>query len=128
MLLNCGVEEDSWEHLDCKEIQPVHPKGNQSWMFIGRTDAETKAPIIWSPDAKNWLVGKDPDDGKDWRQEEKGMTEDEIVGGHHQVKDVSLGKLWELVIDREAWCAAVHGNAKTPWTDSQRRDWATELN
>ena len=71
--------------LDCKEIQPVHPKGNQSWIFIGRTDAEAKAPVLWPPDAKNWLTGKDSHDGKDWRQEEKGMTEDEMVGWHHQL-------------------------------------------
>ena len=69
--------------LDCKEIQPVLPKGNQSWIFIGRTDAEAEAPILWLPDAKNWLIGKDPDAGKDWRQEEKGTTEDEMVGWHH---------------------------------------------
>ena len=69
--------------LDCKEIQPVDSKGNQSWIFIGRTDAEAEAPIFWPPDAKNWLLGKDPDAGKDWRQEEKGMTEDEMVGWHH---------------------------------------------
>ena len=66
--------------LDCKEIQPVHPKGDQSWIFIGRTDADS---ILWLPDAKNWLIWKDPDGGKDWRQEEKGMTEDEMVGWHH---------------------------------------------
>ena len=71
--------------LDCKEIQPVHPKGNQPWIFIGRTDAETEAPIFWPPDAGSWLIGKDPDAGKDWRWEEKGMTEDELVGWHHQV-------------------------------------------
>ena len=69
--------------LDCKEIQPVHPKGNQSWIFVGRTDAEAETPILWPPDAKNWLIGKDP--GKDWRQEEKGMTEDEMVGWHHRL-------------------------------------------
>ena len=69
--------------LDCKEIQSVHPKGNQSWIFIGRTDAEAETPILWPLDAKNWLIGKDPDAGKDWRQEEKGMTEDEMVGWHH---------------------------------------------
>ena len=69
--------------LDCKEIQPVHPKGNQSWIFIGRTDADAETPILWPPDAKNWLIGKDPDAGKDWRQEEKGMTEDEMVRWHH---------------------------------------------
>ena len=71
--------------LDCKEIQPVHPKGNQSWLFIGRTDAEAETPILWPPDAKNWLNGKDPDARKDWRQEEKGMTENEMVGWHHQL-------------------------------------------
>ena len=69
--------------LDCKEIKPVHPKGDQSWVFIGRTDAEAETPIIWPPDVKSWLIGKDPDAGKDWRQEEKGMTEDEMVGWHH---------------------------------------------
>ena len=71
--------------LSCKEIQPVHPKGNQSWIFIGRTDAEAETPILWPPDVKDWLIWKDPDAGKDWRQEEKGTTEDEIVGGHHRL-------------------------------------------
>ena len=74
--------------LDCKEIKPVNPKGNQSWiswMFIGRTDAETKVPMLWLPDVKNWLTGKNPDVGKDWRRKEKGMTEDELVGWHHQL-------------------------------------------
>ena len=71
--------------LDCKEIKPVHPKGNQSWIFIGRINAEAEAPIFWSPDAQNWLIRKDPEAGKDWRQEEKGMTEDEMVGWHHQL-------------------------------------------
>ena len=81
MLLNSGVGEDSWESLDCKEIKPVHPKGNQSWIFIGRTET----PILWPPDAKNWLIGKDPDAGKDWRQEEKGMITDEMAGWHHRL-------------------------------------------
>ena len=71
--------------LDSKEIKPVNPKGNQPWIFIRRTDAEAKAPILWPPDMKNWLIGKDPDPGKDWRQEEKGMTEDEMVGWHHRL-------------------------------------------
>ena len=71
--------------LDCKEIKPVHPKGNQSWIFTGRTDAEAEAPILWPPDAKNWLIGKDPDAGKDWRQEKRWTTEDELVGWHHQL-------------------------------------------
>ena len=69
--------------LDCKEIQPVHPKGDQSWMFIGRTDVEAETPILWPPDAKNSLFGKDPDAGRDWGQEEKEMTENEMVGWHH---------------------------------------------
>ena len=68
--------------LDCKEIQPINPKGNQSWILTGRTDNEAETPILWPPDAKNWLTGKDPDAGKDWRWEEKGMTEDEMVGWH----------------------------------------------
>ena len=71
--------------LDCKEIKPVNPKGNQSWIFIGRTDAEAETPILWPPDAKNWLIWKDPDAGKDWRREEKGTTEDEMVGWHHRL-------------------------------------------
>ena len=70
--------------LDCKEIQPVHPRGNQSWIFIGRTDVEAKTPILWPPDAKNWLIGKVPDAGKDWRRE-KGTMEDEMVGWHHRL-------------------------------------------
>ena len=71
--------------LVCKEIQPVHPKGNKSWILIGRSDAEAKTPILWSPDAKNWLIGKDPDAGKDWRQEKKVVTEDEMVGWYHRL-------------------------------------------
>ena len=81
--LNCGVGEDSWESFYCKEIQPVHPKGNESWIFIGRTDVEAETPILWPPDVKSWLIWKAPDAGKDWRREEKGITEDEMVGWHH---------------------------------------------
>ena len=78
-----SVGEDFWvegeESLECKDIKPVNPKGNQSWIFIGRTDAEAETTILWPPDAKNWLIGKDPDAGKDWEKEEKGMTEDEMI-------------------------------------------------
>ena len=73
--------------LDCKEIQPVHLKGDQSWVFIGRTDAETEIPVLWPPHAKSWLIGKDPDVGRDWGQKEKGMTEDEMAGWHHQLDE-----------------------------------------
>ena len=79
------LEETLESPLDSKEIQSVHPKGNQSWIFIGRTDAEVETPILWPPDAKNWLIWKAPDAGKDWRWEEKGMTEDEMVGWHHRI-------------------------------------------
>ena len=83
MLLNCGAGETLESSLNCKGLKPVNPKGNQSWIFIGRTDTETEPPILWAPDVKNWLIGKDPDAGKDWRQEEKGTTEDKMVGWHH---------------------------------------------
>ena len=85
MFLNCGVGEDSLSPLDCKEIQPVYPEGNQSWIFIGKTDAEAESPILWPPDAKNWLIWKDRDAGRDRGQEEKGTTEDEMAGWHHQL-------------------------------------------
>ena len=76
--------------LDCKEIQPVHPKGDQSWVFFGRTDAEAETPILWPSDAKSWLIGKDLDAGKDWRLEEKGTTEDEMVGWHHWLNELEF--------------------------------------
>ena len=77
--------------LNCKEIQPVHPKGDQSWVFIGRTDVEAKTPILWPPHAKSWLIGKDPNAGRDWDQEEKGMTEDEMAGWHHRLDRHEFG-------------------------------------
>ena len=115
MLLICGVEKTLKSPLDGKEIQPVHPKGNQSWIFTGGTDAETETPILWPPDAKNWLTGKDPDAGQDLGQEEKGTTEDDMVDGKSDSMDMSLSKLQELVMDREAWRGVVHGVA-TSWT------------
>ena len=95
--------------LDCKEIQPVHPKGDQSWMFIGRTDVEAATPILWPPHAKSWLIGKDPDAGKDWRQEEKGMTEDKMAGWHRWLNEHEFEQTLGDSEDRESWCAAVHG-------------------
>ena len=95
--------------LDCKEIQPVNPQGNQFWIFSGRTEAEAEVPVPGPPDAKNWLIWKDPDAGKDWRQKEKGITKNEMVGWHHWLNG---HKFWQFMVDREAWCTAVHGVAK----------------
>ena len=98
--------------LDNKEIKPVNPKGNQPWVFIGRADAEAETLILWPPDEKSQLIRKDPDAGKDWGKEEKGVTEDKMVGSHHQLNGHEFEQTQEIVKDRETWCAAVHGVAK----------------
>ena len=95
-----------------------NPKGNKPWIFIGRTDAEAETPRLWPPDVQSWLIGKDPNAGKDWGQEEKGATENEMDGWHHQT-DMSLSKLWEIVKDRADWHAAVHGVAES-WDTTQQ--------
>ena len=91
--------------LDCKEFQPVHSEGDQPWGFFGSNDAKAETPVLWLPHAKSWLIGKDSDAGRDWGQEEKGTTENEMAGWHHRLEDLSLSELWELVMDREAWHA-----------------------
>ena len=106
--------------LDCKEIQPVHPQGNQSWMFIGRTDAEAETPILWPPDAENWLIWKKRGAGKDWRWEEKGTTEDEIAGWHHRLNGHEFEQALGVADGQGSLGAAVHGVAKS---QTQLRDW-----
>ena len=99
--------------MDCKEIQPVHSEGDQSWDFFGRNDAKAETPVLWPPHAKSQLIGKDFDAGRDWGQEEKGTTENEMADGITDSTDVNLSELRELVMDREAWCAAIHEIAKS---------------
>ena len=111
--------------LDCKEIQPVHPKGDQSWDFIGRIDAEAETPILWPPHVKSWLIGKDPDAGRDWGQEEKGTTEDEMAGWHHRLS----ARVW---VNSESWwwtgdlaCCDSWGHKELDTTE--RLNWTEEL-
>ena len=110
--------------LDRKEIQPVHPKGNQSWTFFGRTDAEAETPVLWPPDAKSWLLGKDPDAGKDWRQEEKGTTEDEMVGWHYRLngrefeQSPGVGDGQGSLVCCSPWgCTEMDTTEQLNWTD-----------
>ena len=118
------LEKTHESPLDFKKIQPVHPKGDQSWLFIVRADVEAETPIFWAPDAKNWLLGNDPDAEKDWKQEEKGMTEDEMVGWHHWL----YGREFQQALgvgDGQSWRVAVHGGHKESGM-TERLNW-TEL-
>ena len=106
--------------LDCKEIHPVNPKGNQSWIFFGRSDAEAEAPVLWPSDVNHQLIGKDPDAGKDWRQEEKGTTEDEMVGWHHRLNGYEF--------EQTPGDAEGQGSLAccSPWGHTVRQDWVIE--
>ena len=119
------LEETVASPLDRNEIQLVHPKGNQSWIFTGRTDAEAEAPILWPPDAKNWLIGKDPDAGKDWRQEEKGTTEDERVGWHHRLSGHEFEQA-PGVVDEQGGLACCGPWGRKESDTTERLNW-TEL-
>ena len=112
--------------LDCKEIKPVNPKGNQSWIFIGRINVEAEAPILWPPDVKSWLIGKDPDAGKDWGQEEKGTTEDEMVGWHHRLNGHEFGWTWGIG-DGQGGLACCNSWGRKESDTNERLNW-TELN
>ena len=122
MLLNCGVGEDSESPLSCKEIQPFHSKGDQSWVLLGRTDTKVEIPILWPPDVKTWLIGKDSDAGRDWGQEEKGTTEDEMTGWHYQL-DGRESKWTPGVGDGQGGLACCNS-----WGLRVGHDWVTELN
>ena len=118
---NVVLEKTLESPLDCKETQPVHSKGDQSWVFFGRTDAKTETPVLWPPRAKSWLIGKDPDAGRDWAQEEKGTTEEEMAGWHHRLDGLQFG--WTPGFgDGQGGLACCDS-----WGRRVGHDWATEL-
>ena len=124
------LEKTLESSLDSKEIKPLDLKGNQTWILIGKTDAEAKALIIWPPNSESWLIRKDPDAGKDWGQEKKGVTEDEMAGGIIDSMDMSLTKLQEVVKVREAWHAADQGVEKSQtwlsnWATTRAKNWVS---
>ena len=124
MLSNCVVEKTLEIPLDCKKIKPVNPKGNQPWIFIGRTDAKAEASILWPPDVKSQLIGRDPDNGKDQRQMKRGWQRMLRLDSIMDSMDMNLNKLWETVTDREAWQTIVHGVTKSQtWLS----DWTTTI-
>ena len=118
-----GLEKTLESPLDSKEIKPVNLRGNQSWIFFGRTDAEAETPLLWLPHVKNWLIWKDPDAGKDWRWEEKWMTEDEMVGWHHW-----LWWTWIRVSSGSWWCTGKSGVLQSLGSQKVGHNWVTELN
>ena len=126
ILLNCGVGEDFESPLDCKEIQPVHSKGDQSWVFFGRTDAKAETPILWPPHTKSWLIGKDSDAGRDWGQDEKRTTEDEMAGLHHRLDANEFG--WTPGVgDGQGGLACCSSWGRKELDMTERLNW-TELN
>ena len=124
MLWAVVLEKTLESLLDCKEIQPVHPKGNQSWIFIGRTEAEGETPILWPPDVKNWLIWKYPDAGRDWKWEEKGMTDNEIVEWYHWLNQWT----WVWANSRSWWWTGRPGMLQPMGSQRVGHDWGTELN
>ena len=122
MLLNCGLERTLESPLDCKEIQPVHSEGVQPWDFFGRNDANAETPVLWPPHAKSWLIGKDSDVRRDWWQEEKGTTEDEMAGWHHWLDG------FDWLNSRSWWWTGRPGELRFMGSQRVGHDWATELN
>ena len=120
MLLNCGVEEDSWESLGLQGDPTSQTKGNQSWIFIGRTDTEAETPTLWPPRAKNWLIGKDSDAGKDWRQEEKGTADDKIARWHYQLDGHEFEQAWGVGDEqRSLACCSAWGHKESDTTKTE---------